>query len=145
MKDRGKIVSLKGPLAQVELNCISGCQECAARHVCSNKEQEKGLISVLNPIKAAPGDEVIIDIPDGRYSQILIFLFGFMLIAAVGGMFVGSFLASLISLSSSTGGILGFFLGLISTGAWLFYRFKKDKNNLYPEIINTIKQGDDHE
>jgi len=145
MKDKGKIISLKGSLAQVELHCASGCQKCAARPICSNKEQEKGLIHVLNPIKAGPGDEVMIHIPDNKYSQTLIILFSFMLMAALGGMFVGSFFAGLLSLSSSTGAIAGFFLGLSITGILLFLRFRKNRKNLYPEIINIIKKGDHHE
>jgi len=145
MKDKGKIISLKGSLAQVELNCASGCQKCTARHICLNKEQEKGLIHVLNPIKAGPGDEVMIHVPDNRYSQVLVILFSFTLIAALGGMFAGSFLAGFLSLQASTGAISGFFLGLIITGTLLFCRFKKNKNNLYPEIINIIKKGDHHE
>lgn len=145
MKDKGKIISLKGPLAKVELNCLSGCQKCAARQICTNKNQEKGLINVLNPIKASPGDEVMIHIPEDTYSRILIFLFSFLLIAALGGMFVGSFLAGFLSLSPSTGAIAGFFLGLTITGILLFYRFRKNKNNLYPKIINIIQKGDHHE
>ncbi|MFW6140012.1 MAG: SoxR reducing system RseC family protein [Acidobacteriota bacterium] len=145
MKDQGKIISLKGPLAQVELKCLSGCQKCAARHICLNKEQEKGLINVLNPINAGAGDEVTIHIPDNRYSQVLIILFSFTLMAALAGMFVGSFLSGFLSFSSSTGQIGGFFLGLTITAALLFYRFRKNKNSLYPEIINIIKKGDRHE
>jgi hypothetical protein len=87
----------------------------------------------------------MIHIPDKKYSQILIILFSFTLMAALGGMFVGSFLAGFLSFSSSTGGIGGFFLGLTITGMLLFRRFKKNKKNLYPEIINIIKKGDHHE
>ena len=61
MKDKGKIISLKGSFAQVELACVSGCQKCAARHLCSHKEKETGLISVLNPVEACPGDTVTIE------------------------------------------------------------------------------------
>lgn len=145
MKDKGKIISLKGSFARVELNCATGCQECAARHICSNKGEEKGLINVLNPVKAGPGDEVFIHIPDNRYSQILIILFSFTLISALVGMFAGSLLAGFISLPSSTGAIGGFFLGLIITGGLLFNRFRKNKDNLYPEIVDIIKKGDHHE
>jgi positive regulator of sigma E activity len=145
MKDKGKIISLKGSLAQVELYCASGCQECAARHICSHKEQEKGLIHVLNPINAGPGDEVMIHVPDNRYSQTLIILFSFTLISALTGMFLGSLFAGLLSVSSSTGAIAGFFLGLSITGILLFFRFRKNRKNLYPEIINIIKKGDHHE
>jgi len=145
MKDKGKIISLKGSLAQVELSCASGCQECAARHICSHKEQEKGLISALNPVKAGPGDEVMIHVPEDKYSHILIILFGFMILAALSGMFVGSFLSGFLSVSSSTGEIGGFFLGLAVTGILLFFRFRKNKDNLYPEIIDIIKKGECYE
>ncbi|MBD3413328.1 MAG: hypothetical protein GF421_02730 [Candidatus Aminicenantes bacterium] len=142
MKDKGKIISLEGPLAQVELNCLSGCQRCAVRHICSDQEQEKGLIQVLNPLKANPGDEVMIEIPENRYSRVLIILFGFLLLASVCGMFLGSLASDALSIPLSTGALLGFFLGLIVTGFGLFSYFKNRQTNLYPEITNIIKKGD---
>jgi len=145
MKDKGKIMLLKGSFAQVELDCVSGCQKCAARHICSNKEREKGLINVLNPIKARAGDEVTIEVPEGRYIKTLTLLFGFMLMASLFGMLLGSFCAGWLSLPSYIGGIAGFFLGLIITGSALFYHFKKNKKDFYPEIIGIIREGDYHE
>ncbi len=145
MKDKGKIISLKGSLARVELDCVTGCQQCAARHICSNKEQGKGLLSVLNPVKASPGDEVTIEVPEGKYSKTLIVLFGLMLMASLLGMTLGSVCAGWLSLPSYAGGIIGFFLGLIVTGSALFYHFKKNKRDFYPEIIGIIREGDYHE
>ncbi len=145
MKDKGKIISSEGSLAQVELDCISGCQKCPARHLCSNKEQEKGLIHVLNPVKARPGDKVTIEVPEGKYSKTLSLLFGFMLIASLFGMLLGAFCAGWLSIPSYTGGIIGFFLGLIITGSALFYHFRKNKKDFYPEIIGIIREGDYHE
>jgi positive regulator of sigma E activity len=145
MKDKGKIISLKGSFAQVELNCVSGCQKCVARHLCSNKEQEKGFIHVLNPIKANPGDEVTIEVPEGRYSKTLTVLFSFMLMASLLGMLLGVICAGWLSLPSYSGGIIGFFLGLAITGSALFYHFRKNKKGFYPEIIGIIREGDYHE
>jgi len=145
MKDKGKIISLKGSLARVELDCVTGCQQCAARHICSNKEQGKGLISAQNPVKACLGDEVTIEVPERRYSKTLTLLFSFMLMASLLGMVLGTVCAGWLSLPSYSGGITGFFLGLIVTGSALFYHFKKNKRDFYPEIIDIIREGDYHE
>jgi positive regulator of sigma E activity len=143
MKDKGKIISLKGPFAQIKLDCVSGCQKCAARHLFSNKKYERGLFKALNPVKAAPGDEVMIDIPEEKYNKALIMLFGLMLFASLLGMLLGFFTAAFFPFPPPTGGMIGFFLGLVIAGLFLFVRIKK--MNLYPEIISIIKEGDYHE
>jgi len=143
MKVKTKIISIEGPFALVELDCVSGCQDCAARGLCSNRRRSKGIFRVLNPVKAGPGDEVMVDVPEGRYNKSLIIMFGLMLLASVAGMFLGFYAAGYMSLNRSTGGILGFFLGLAVTTVLIFHRFKK--NSLYPEITGIVEEGDDHE
>ena len=144
MRDKGLVVSIKEDAAQVEVKCfIEACQRCSARSLCVGQNQSKGLLVAKNPLKACPGDEVEIEIPEMKYSKALILLFGSLLVASLFGMAAGSLLSPLLPLSSSLASLLGFLSALIIAGFVLSHYFrKKDKGALYPVIIDIIKKGD---
>ena len=146
MKDKGLVVATKNDLAQVEVQClIESCGSCSARSLCAGHDKSKGLLNVQNPLKACTGDEVEIEIPDTKYNQTLILLFGTLLIAALLGMGTGYFLSPLLPLSSSAVSLLGLILAVLGTGLVLFRYFrKKNKAYMYPVIINILKKGDCH-
>lgn len=146
MRDSGLVISIKEGIAQVEVNCLESCQGCSAKSLCIGHAQSKGLLSAKNPIKASPGDEVVIDIPETKYAKALIVLFGSLLLASLAGMTVGYFSSNIIPLSSSASTLFGLFLGLTLAGGWLYRYFRKrDQDNLYPVIINITKKGEAHE
>jgi positive regulator of sigma E activity len=146
MKDKGLVVAIKNDLAQVEVQClIESCGSCSAKSLCAGHNESKGLLEVQNPLKASVGDEVEIEIPETKYNQALILLFGTLLIAALLGMGTGYFLSPLVPLSSSAASLLGLILAVLGTGLVLFRYFrKKNKIHMYPLIINILKKGDCH-
>jgi len=146
MKDKGLVVATKNDMAQVEVQClIESCGSCSARSLCTGQDKSKGLLEAQNPLKACTGDEVEIEIPETKYNQALILLFGTLLIAALLGMGTGYFLSPLVPLSSSAVSLLGLILAVLGTGLVLFRYFrKKNKAYMYPVIINILKKGDCH-
>ena len=142
MKDNGLVVAAQGHSAEVEVNCLTACQACSAKSLCIGQSQAKGILSVNNPLQASPGDRVTIEIPEEEYSKSLIFLFGSLLFAALTGMAAGHLSSALLALPTSTGSILGLFLGILVAGIWLFRRFRKKMNcRLFPTITTIINKG----
>ncbi len=146
MKDKGFVVTTKNDLAQVEVQClIESCGSCPARSLCTGQDKSKALLEAQNPLKASVGDEVEIEIPETKYNQALILLFGTLLVAALLGMGAGYLISPLVPLSSSAASLLGLILAVLGTGLVLFKYFKrKNKMHMYPVIINILKKGDCH-
>lgn len=143
MKDKGLVVSSEGDLAQVEVSCIiDSCHSCSARSLCIGQAQSKGLIAAKNPLKASPGDEVEIDIPETKYSQALLVIFGTLLGASLAGIAVGYFISSFFSLPSTGTSLFGLlaFLAVAATALFRFFK-KKNRKTLYPLIVEIIKKG----
>ena len=143
MTDSGLVISTEKSLAEVEVSCFEACHDCAAQSLCIGNKQNKGRLSVKNPIHALPGDEVKIQIPEDQYNQALILLFGGLLAAILLGMGGGYLLTQMFSLPSSIATIIGLVTGLAFGGFVLTRRFRrKNKEQLYPVIIDIIKKGD---
>ena len=145
MTDNGIVIAAEKDLAEVEVNCFDGCQGCTARSLCVGNKKNKGRLSVKNPIDAMPGDEVKIKIPEDHYSRALTLLFGGLLFALLLGMGGGYIVASLFSLPSNLAIFIGLVAGLTFGGFILSRVFRrKNKEHLYPVIIDIIKKGDSY-
>ncbi len=143
MRDNGLVLAVERNLAEVEVSCLEGCEECAARSLCIGHKQTKGRISVRNSLGAKPGDNVIIEIPEEHYSKALALLFAGLLIAMLAGMGGGYLMAFLLPFSSLSTSIFGSVIGLLIGGFILSRLFrKKNEQKLYPEIIDILKKGD---
>jgi positive regulator of sigma E activity len=143
MRDKGLVVSTQDDFARVEVQCfIESCHDCSARSLCLGQDKKKGLLVARNPLEAQAGDEVEVDIPETKYNQALILLFGVLLSAAILGMGAGYFLSLFLSFSSSMASFSGLLLALIIAGGLLFRHFHKDRGlHLYPEITSILKRG----
>jgi positive regulator of sigma E activity len=143
MTDNGLVIATEKDLAEVEVHCFTGCHDCTAKSLCIGNKQNKGRISVKNPLHAHPGDEVKIHIPEDRYNQAMIMLFGGLLAAIFLGMGGGYMLALIFALPSFLASFLGLVSGVILGGSVLARIFRrKNKSQLYPVIIDIIKKGD---
>jgi positive regulator of sigma E activity len=143
MRDKGIVVTTEEDMAQVEVECfIESCQSCSAKSLCIGQNQSKGILTVRNPLRAAPGDEVEIEIPETEYSSALIIIFGSFLLASLVGMGLGSLLAPLLPFSSSVSSLLGFLLAIVVVSFVLLRYFRaKNKAALYPVIKDIAKRG----
>jgi positive regulator of sigma E activity len=146
MRDKGLVVNTKEDMAQVEVQCFTDlCHRCSAKNLCIGQNQSKGLLMVRNPLRASPGDEVEVEVPDTKYSRYLIMLFGTLLVASLVGIGLGSLLSPVLPLSSSAASLLGLVFALIIAGVFLARYFRaKNKASLYPVIIYIIKKGVRH-
>jgi positive regulator of sigma E activity len=146
MKEMAVVCSSQKDFAQVRVELKEEiCPTCSARLLCIGQQEEKGTITVLNPLSAQSGDEVKIEIPEGDYSKELIRLFGVLLIASLSGLALGYLCALFLSLPPSAFSLVGFLLGLLSGGFILFRYFRQTKKNkLYPVITDIIKKGDSY-
>lgn len=143
MTDNGRVITSENDLAEVEVDCFEGCHDCSARSLCIGNKQNKGRLSVKNPLHAMPGDEVKIRIPEARYNQALIQLFGGLLCALLLGMGCGYAFSLIFSVPPSFASFAGLVGGLLIGGIVLFRVFRrKNKEYLYPVIIDIIKKGD---
>lgn len=143
MTDNGLVITTEKDFAEVEVDCFEGCHDCTARSLCIGNKQNKGRLSVKNPLDALPGDEVKIQIPEDRYSQALILLFGGLLLAILLGMGGGYLSALVFSLPSYLASFIGLAAGLVIGGFVLTRIFRrKNKEHLYPVIIDIIKKGE---
>jgi len=146
MKDKGLVISTKKDLADVEVQCsMNACQECSAKVLCIGRKQDKGHISVKNPMDACPGDQVLFQVPEDKYSRALIYLFGILLSCSLLGLGLGSLISKLAGISSTAAGASGLFFGLILGGTGAYFLFRRhNKKYLYPVIVDIIKKGDCH-
>jgi positive regulator of sigma E activity len=146
MRDKGIVVSTDEDLARVEVDCLSACDACAATSLCLKKDQEKGLLSVKNPLRASPGDAVTIDVPDSAYSKALIWLFSILLGGCLLGMAMGYVVSIQLSLGPSESSLIGLLLGVVMSGVWVSRRFRKTQSiHLYPVITEIEDKGDQYE
>lgn len=143
MRDSGLVLAVERNLAVVEVRCFEGCDGCAARNLCIGHKQTQGRLSVKNSLGAKPGDEVVIEIPEGRYSKALALLFAGLLVAMLAGMGGGYLMSFLLPFSSLTTSVSGLVAGLIIGGFGLYRIFRRqNEQRLYPEIIDILKKGD---
>jgi positive regulator of sigma E activity len=145
MRDTGVVVSTGGGMARIRVNCLSGCEDCAAHHLCIGSTRKKGLLQVRNPLQAGPGDHVGIDIPESRYNRALIFIFGSLLGSALAGMALGWIAARFTGLTDAVTIPAGFFVGLAIVTGGLFRIFRTSRtSHLYPSIVEIIPKGVTH-
>ena len=143
MTDNGRVVTSDNGVAEVEVDCFEGCHDCSARSLCIGNKQNKGRLSVRNPLHAKPGDEVKIRIPEVRYNQALILLFGGLLGAILLGMGAGYAISLVFPVPVTYASFTGLVGGLLIGGVVLSRIFRhKNKEHLYPVIIDIIKKGD---
>jgi positive regulator of sigma E activity len=143
MKDSGLVITTTKDIAEVQIQCFDGCQNCTASSLCIGNKKNLGRLSARNPLHALPGDEVKIHVPEAHYSKALILLFGGLLLAALVGMGAGYMLALFFPLPSSFASLFGLVAGLVIGGGILAKIFRrKNKEQLYPVIIDIIQKGD---
>ena len=145
MLDSGRVIKATNTGADVEVRCLTACHSCSAQSLCIGQGQEKGLLSVKNPLNAQSGDTVLLDIPEPLYSRSLILVFGTLLVSALLGLVGGHLLSPFLQFPAPAVSILGLFFGLFLSGIWLFRYFRKKNNDkLLPVITKIIDNGGHH-
>jgi positive regulator of sigma E activity len=139
------VIATEGPLALVKVACSQACGECSASSLCKGATRTEGTLSVRNTIKAGPGDEVVVDVPEHRYNRVLIGMFAALLAAALVGSLAGYALSGPLALDDGLSAPLGFFLGLaLAVPGLILYFRKNNERRLYPTIVDITRKGERH-
>jgi len=142
MRDNGMVLHVEKDTADVEVHCLEACRDCSAKALCTGHTRNRGRLTVKNPLHASPGDLVTIEIPEGRYNQALILIFGGLLVALLAGLGAGHLISRILRIASPLVFLLGAGVGLFSGGLALFFYFKKKFGaGLYPRIVDIVDKG----
>lgn len=145
MKESAFVISTEKDLATVKVSSESHCDHCSLLSLCQKQKGESGIIAVSNPLRALPGDQVEIEVPEANYNKEILLLFGPLLAACLLGLTLGYLAASLFDLPLSATCLFALLLAVGLAAAGLFRLFKaRTRSNLYPVIIAIIKQGGSH-
>ena len=82
MEQCGKIRSVKGRYAEVEVMRSSACESCSSSHICL-AGRKQAVIRALNSAGGAPGDRVKLETPSRNVLGYAFCVFVFPIIAAV--------------------------------------------------------------
>ena len=135
MTDDVVVISSTNGMARVKVTPKIVCCECSARALCQAKNNPEGMLMVLDPLTAKPGDTVTIEIPEDNFSREITRIFSVLLIAALIGFGLGSMVSLLLHLPVSESGLLGFMSGVVLGGIYIYHDFRDSRQkNLYPVI-----------
>jgi positive regulator of sigma E activity len=145
MRDNATVIGVRDNLAWVKVSPRVACCECSARALCAGQKDNDGRLAVCNPLHAAPGDEVEIEVPERNYHRELIAIFGFLLLASLAGLAAGHFLLPLRHAPVAVNGFLGLLAGL-ALAAYGIFRYYRSQNKTagFPVIVEVLKKGEFH-
>lgn len=117
MQADGVVVDSAGGVARVKVRRNGGCGRCSEPGGCGNAAESRcDEFVVLNELNVRPGDQVLIDIPEGAALRAALLAYGLPLAGIVCGALTGFALAA-SDAASFAGAVLGFLLALGSIRA----------------------------
>ena len=128
MIQKGKVISLEGEYAIVEVMRTSGCVGCSKQEgciACKKKIESRA----YNPIGAKPGDEVTLESSSSTVLFYALLVFVLPLVLAI-----GTFMAASLFLGSQIGQILASACIFILSYVIIYFMF--DRN---PETKKSVK------
>jgi len=145
MRDNAVVLSVEDNLAWVKVSPQITCSECSARSLCAGQKDAAGRLAVRNPLRARPGDNVVIEVPETNYHRDLIRIFGLLLAGLVLGLAFGYIFRPLAGSGQAENGLLGLVVGLSLSGLSLFYYYRSRKRQpSYPMIVQIGNKGGSH-
>lgn len=145
MKDSAKVVTTENDMALVIVNPQMACQDCSAKTLCLGQKNPDGFLRVLNPLKAKPGDDVEIEVPETDYAKDLLRLFGLLLLASLAGFISGYLASHILGLPQVLLSLLGLLAGVVAAGIFLFRWFRgRASRQKYPVIFKIMEKGGTH-
>jgi positive regulator of sigma E activity len=89
MQESGKVVSVKGQRAEVEVAARGECEHCSAHGVCNWTGTNVRRVLAVNAIGAKPGDSVVIEMVEGTGAKSNLMVFGIPAGVMLAGVLVG--------------------------------------------------------
>jgi positive regulator of sigma E activity len=145
MRDSARVIRVEKDLAWVQAEPRIPCCDCSALSLCAGKMDPKGHIVVRNPLRARPGDDVEIEVPETDYSRELAKIFGLLLFAALAGMALGHIVSPLKGFTPGENGFFGLLAGLLLCGFVIYRHYHRGKASVrWPVIVGILDKGEPH-
>ena len=129
IEELGVVVAVRGELAEVESQRRSACGACSVNGTCGTSlldrffGRKQLILTVRNPIKAEPGDAVVVGVPESALLEASFAAYVVPLLAMIVGGMGGAYLAVLLIPEFQQGlSVLGGGLGIV-LGLWWLARF----------------------
>jgi len=134
--EEGIVTKVDGALAEVRTMKRAACEACSAKGFCHDGGREM-IVSVLNPVKARPGDRVRLEIATGVFVKVMFLLYIVPVLALLAGALAG--LAISGDKAAALGALVGFALAVTfvrATG-----RRMGDMAAYQPRIVRVLERG----
>jgi len=146
MRDSATVIRVENSLAWVQAKPKVACCNCSAMSLCAGNKDEKGLLAVRNPLRAMPGDEVEIEVPEAGYARELAKIFGLLLIASLVGMAVTYIVSPLGKFTRGENAFFGLLAGLLLGGYGIYRHYHRGKGlSGWPVIVDILDKEESHE
>ncbi len=130
MIEKGKVISVKGNIAEISMIAGDSCSSCPARGSCRLSEGIR-VIDADNSIGAKQGDIVRIEIAGKAGLSAALIIFGIPVIMAVVGLIISSGMSETSRIAITVAGLI---FGLVI--AKIVDRISGNKRNFIPYIID---------
>lgn len=107
--EEGIVTRVDGEVAEVRTVKSEACAACSAKGFCHDGGREM-TVSVLNPVKARPGDRVRLEIATGAFVKVMFLLYIIPILALLAGALVGLALSG--DKAAALGALVGFALAV---------------------------------
>lgn len=120
IEEAARVIGLHGDLAEVATQRQTACGGCAAKTGCGTSliaawlDRGPPVFLIRNDIGAAPGDEVIIGLDEGRLQRGTLLLYALPLAGLLLGAVVGEWAFARLGLAAELGAVLTGLLGLVA-------------------------------
>jgi sigma-E factor negative regulatory protein RseC len=143
----GRVLAVRGELAEVEGYRQSTCGGCAADGACGTSLLERffgrrqPILTARNPIGARPGERVVLGVPEAALIEAAFVAYLLPLLAMIAGAIGGDYLAARLAPDLAGGiALLGAVSGLAAGLGWLarFSRRRGDDARYQPVILRRV-------
>lgn len=125
LEETATVISLREGLAKVVLVRSDACGSCSAKSMCHPSSGEMMSMEVRNEAGAAPGDKVIVSLPEGELLKASATAYLMPAVAAVAGGAVGW-----SRTGTDLGAIIGCVTGLGLATAYLFWHGRREQQSM---------------
>ncbi len=133
LKETATVVSTSPGQAKVAIVRSEACGNCPAKSMCSTASGNINVLEVRNPVKAKPGEKVVIELQPETLIKATAMVYLFPATAMVVGTTVGW-----LKTGSDLGAIIGALTGLTAASLYLFWHGRREKPANGPTISKVL-------
>ncbi len=138
MEEPGKVMTIAGDRAEVEVTPGDACAHCGASGFCNWSGRKYRLVAARNPVGARVGDRVVVRTPEqGRYRSAVV-VFGLPVAMMVIGIVVGSLVWGDVGAAICAGAGLAVALGVLK----VLDKVAARSGRSLPEVIRIVDRNE---